>query len=276
MADEWWRVDGPWRVLGGQRSGEPAGAAAGAAGPDGVSDSVYAPEVPAPAAPVTPPAVPPRPSEPPAPSASPASPEPSVPSVPPGQSAFLIARAERGGPPLSAADFPGWDSVVFDFPDERAAAPAPVVPEQRTAEPEPSAAADADGAGASPAPRRSFLTGRRPSPLVLLAAAVLVAGVVTGQLLALLAGWGLAYIAPRLGPLTRKFAALVIPLGTMTASSVWQWGRTQGRWGEPAPAEELGRAVWDGAPGVLRLAGALTAVFLLVVTLRRRKPAAEA
>lgn len=256
-------MDGPWRVLGRQRSGEPvggtdpdgsSGAAAGAAaGAD--SDSVYAPEVPA--GPVTPPSVPPRPAEPPA---------------APGQSAWLIARAEPGGPPLSSADFPGWDSVTFDFQGEQKAAPAPAapsVPEQRTAEPDLTAA---PGPEEPAAPRRSFLTGRRPSPLVLLVVAVLVAGAVTGQLLALLAGWGLAYIAPRLGPLTRKFAALVIPLGTMTAASVWQWGRTQGRWGDPAPAEELGRAVWDGAPGVLRLAGVLTAVFLLVVTMRRRKP----
>ncbi|MFJ8045081.1 hypothetical protein ACIRBX_31720 [Kitasatospora sp. NPDC096147] len=194
----------------------------------------------------------------------------------PGQAAWLIAPAAHARPPLTPADFPGWDSVEFDFPEPAPApvpapAPAPLLPGQRAAA-EPDAPPVPAG---QPAPRRSFLTGRRPSPLVLLAAAVLVAGAVTGQLLALLAGWGLAYIAPRLGPLTRKFAALVIPLGTMTAATVWQWGRTQGRWGTPAPAEELGRAVWADAPGALRTAGVLTAVFLLVVTMRRRKAVAE-
>ncbi|MER5865773.1 hypothetical protein [Kitasatospora sp. NPDC002040] len=234
MADgEWWRVDGPWRVLG----RKPEGAAVEGAAAEPV-ESVYAPEVP-----VTQPETPP-------------------------EGAWLIARAAPSGP-LTAADFPGWDSIVFEFP---VAEPEPAVlelPEQRTDEPE---AVEQVPAG----PGRTFLTGRRPSALVLLAVAVLLGGAVTGQLLALLAGWGLAYVAPRLGDLTRKFAVLVVPLGTVTATAVWQWGRAQGRWGSPAgPADQLGQQVWDGAPGALRLAAVLSSVFLLVVTLRRRKAVAE-
>ncbi|MBB4947477.1 hypothetical protein F4556_003012 [Kitasatospora gansuensis] len=232
MADgEWWRVDGPWRVLG-RKGGE---------GSAEVVESVYAPEVPVERGEV------------------------------PGEGAWLIARAAPSRP-LTAADFPGWDSITFDFP---VVEPEPVageaeLPEQRTAEPvgEEEPAAEAG-------PRRSFMTGRRPSAVVLLAVVVLLAGAVTGQLLALLAGWALAYVS-RLGDLTRKFAVLVVPLGTMTGTALWQWGRVQGRWGSPAgPADQLGRQVWDGAPGALRLAAVVSALFLLLVTLRRRKAVVE-
>ncbi|BFV57788.1 hypothetical protein KCMC57_up28920 [Kitasatospora sp. CMC57] len=167
---------------------------------------------------------------------------------------------------VSAADFPGWDSITFDFP---VAEPEPAV--EQVVE----AAAEHEPEGQETAPGRSFLTGRRPSPVVLLAVVVLLAGAVTGQLLALLAGWAVAYVS-RLGDLTRKFAVLGVPLGTMTGSAVWQWGRAQGRWGSPAgPADQLGRQVWDGAPDALRVAAVLSALFLLLVTLRRRKAVAE-
>ncbi|WP_457030383.1 hypothetical protein [Kitasatospora sp. P5_F3] len=230
MADgEWWRVDGPWRVLG--RKSEEASAE--------VTESVYAPETPVERA-----------------------------EVPP-EGAWLIARAAPSRP-LTAADFPGWDSVTFDFPVAEPETAAGQLPEQRTEE--------AVEEEAEPPPGeqgRSFLTGRRPSPLVLLAVVVLLAGAGTGQLLALLAGWALAYVS-RLGDLTRKFAVLVVPLGTLTGTAIWQWGRAQGRWGSPAgPADQLGQQVWDGAPGALRLAAVLSALFLLVVTLRRRKAVVE-
>ncbi|WP_405018840.1 hypothetical protein OHV05_19620 [Kitasatospora sp. NBC_00070] len=229
MADgEWWRVDGPWRVLG-RRSGEASAE---------VAESVYAPEVPAERAPEV-----------------------------PSEGAWLITRAVPSRP-LTAEDFPGWDSITFDFPVPEPEPAVGLLPEQRAEE-----QAAEPPAGEEPA--RSFLTGRRPSPLVLLAVVVLLAGAGTGQLLALLAGWALAYVS-RLGDLTRKFAVLVVPLGTLTATAVWQWGRAQGRWGAPAgPADQLGRQVWDGAPGALRLAAVLSALFLLVVTLRRRKAVAE-
>ncbi len=107
--------------------------------------------------------------------------------------------------------------------------------------------------------------------IVLAAAIVLLGGAATGQILALLAGWALAYVAPRLGDLTRKFAALGIPLATMAGSTVWFWGRAKGRWGAPiTPGKQLSHDAWAAAPGVLRLAGLLSALFLLAVTLRRR------
>lgn len=235
---EWWRVDGPWRVLG--RS---------AAGAAGEGESVYAPEVPveSPVQFVKEPAAP-------APGAS--APD----SWPPSRS-------------LTAADFPGWDSVHFDFTvaGPQAEAPAaPAAPEQPvvgSAEAEPSA-------GAAAPSRRALMAGRRPSALVVLSALVLLGGAVTGQPLALLAGWGLGYLAPRLGDLTRKFAVLGIPLATMAGSTVWFWGRAKGRWGAPvAQGSQLGHVAWAAAPGVLRLAGVLSALFLLAVTLRRRRSA---
>jgi len=216
---EWWRVDGPWRVLG--RSGREKGEA----------ESVYAPEVPV---------------------------------EPPAQKEPDAARLiDRAAPGLSAKDFPGWDSVAFDFPE------AGPIPEQRVEETEGEVEAGAE-VGVGVQPRAAWLAGRRPSVLVLVAALALVAGALTGQLIAMLAGWGLAYLT-RLGDLTRKFAVLGIPLITMTGSTVWFWGRAQGRWGSPlAPGAQLSHETWAAAPAVLRLAAGLSALFLLAVTLRRR------
>jgi hypothetical protein len=57
----------------------------------------------------------------------------------------------------------------------------------------------------------------------------------------------------------------------MTGSAVWYWGRVKGRWGSPlASGAQLSHETWAAAPGVLRLAAALSALFLLAVTLRRR------
>ncbi|GAA2140184.1 hypothetical protein GCM10009760_23160 [Kitasatospora kazusensis] len=231
---EWWRVDGPWRVFG--RSDDGAAAAATAAAEDGGA-SVYAPEVPV---------------------------EPAVqltkePAAPVTETFWPPTRA------LGAQDFPGWDSVQFDFStaDPRPEPATAPVPEQRAVEP---AAAEPAAEGGT-----SLLAGRRPSVIVLAAAVVLLGGAATGQVLALLAGWALAYVAPRLGDLTRKFAALGIPLVTMAGSTVWFWGRAKGRWGAPVtPGHQIGHDAWAAAPGVLRVAGLLSALFLLAVTLRRR------
>ncbi|MFI6447943.1 hypothetical protein [Kitasatospora sp. NPDC050543] len=244
MADgEWWRVAGPWRVVG-QGAGEER---EGPAEP-GEDESVYAsqgPEEPAgPAAPV-----PPKPAR-----------------------ALLVAPAAAGGLP-TAADFPGWDSVSLDFSDIEQP-PPPVVPEQRAPvalEPEPAPGPAPKPVAAVRAPRRGLLTGRRPSPLLLLSSAVLVGGAVTGMLLVMLAGWGLAYLSRQLGDLSRKFAVLGIPLATMTGTTVWFWGRAQGRWGAALqPGQQVGHEAWGAAPGVLRLAAVLSALFLLAVALRRR------
>ncbi|WP_052682363.1 hypothetical protein [Saccharothrix sp. ST-888] len=265
---EWWRVDGPWRVLR-QPGSERRGAAA-----DG--ESVYASEVPE--VPVEAPS--------PGPSAVPLV-KPAGPSAKPAAPADVRSEAEsmaRGRPfahgfGVSAADFPGWDSVTFDF---GSAAPpaAPSVPDQRkesadgaqpTADAPPAPEGAADGPPGGQPPRAAgFLAGRRPSLLLLVAAITLLAGAVTGQILVMLIGWAAAYLSARLGDFTKKFAVFGIPLITMTASTVWFWGRAQGRWGSPvAPGEQLNHEAWAAAPGVLRLAAVLSALFLLVLNLRR-------
>jgi len=79
-----------------------------------------------------------------------------------------------------------------------------------------------------------------------------------------------------LPPLDPVHAVLGIPLVTMAGSTVWLWGRAKGRWGAPlAPGSQLGHTAWTAAPGVLRLAAVLSALFLLAVTLRRRPPASS-
>ncbi|GAA2252509.1 hypothetical protein GCM10010430_40090 [Kitasatospora cystarginea] len=236
---EWWRVDRPQRVL-----GQPGGAAP--------EESVYTPEGPA---------------DPP-PAAAQAGPAPAV-----GAPAAGAPRPRRvvPGPGPSAADFPGWDSVTFDFGSAEPAA-APVVPDPRKdpAEAAVPATGDTPAAPTGKPPRAAgLLAGRRPSPLLLIAAVVLLAGALTGQILIMLVGWAAAYLSARLGDLTKKFAVFGIPMATMTASTVWYWGRAKGRWGSPVAPDQFNHAALTAAPTVLRLAAVLSALFLLVVNLRR-------
>ncbi|MEV0189253.1 hypothetical protein AB0I39_12070 [Kitasatospora purpeofusca] len=132
--------------------------------------------------------------------------------------------------------------------------------------PGPAEGAPAAKGGPARAPR-----GRRPSPLLLLSAAVLIGGAVTGQLIAMLIGWALGYLSRQLSDFVRKLAVFGIPLMVISGSSLFYWGRAQGRWGAaPAPGEQGSHAMWDAAPGVLRVAAVLSAVFLLLMSLRRK------
>ncbi|MEV7782330.1 hypothetical protein [Kitasatospora sp. NPDC088351] len=207
--------------------------------------------------------------------------------------------AGADAPPASqlySADPGGWDLVMLNFSDAPQAPPKPI-PEQRTpAEdtPDPAPAEEtaagkaagkggrrnkrkaraksgSEGGGApAGAPRQSVLAGRRPSPLLLLSSVTLVGGAVVGLVPALLVGWALGYLSRQLTDFTRKFAILGIPLITMSATTVWFWGRAQGRWGEALqPGEQVGQVTWSAAPGALRVAAVLSALFLLGVTMRR-------
>ncbi|WP_371480024.1 hypothetical protein [Kitasatospora sp. NBC_00315] len=284
-------VDGEWWRLGGGRRGDGGGAAAGEPG-----ESVYLPRPTVPAAPAEPtrPVAPPAPQSDPAP-AVPADREPAEPSgdrpaprssvprpagrppapLPPVGEPAGFGGAEPGG-------FPGWSAHIdFSVLDDSPAEPAPESTEEPA--PEPPGAEPAEAAGwtgrtgrgrkAAPAPAGPGpLAGRRPSPLLLLASVVLLGGAVTGLLLVMLVGWALAYLTRSLSDFTRKFAVLGIPLGTMTGLTLWLWGRSQGRWGAALqPGQQVGQQVWGSAPGVLRLAAVLSALFLLGVTLRRRR-----
>ncbi|MBP2583869.1 hypothetical protein J3A78_004347 [Streptomyces sp. PvR006] len=122
---------------------------------------------------------------------------------------------------------------------------------------EPAAAAEPE---AAPVSRL-----RLASPFVLLAALLLLGGALFGSLVALAAGWLIAYASRRLTPGEVKGAVLVIPGLAAASGMAWLWGRVEGRWGEPVAAggEAMGAAVSETWPWVLRGAAVASALFLL-------------
>lgn len=131
----------------------------------------------------------------------------------------------------------------------RKAAPAP--------DPGPEAAEEPEVA----APARARLA----NPFVLLAALLLLGGAVFGSLVALAAGWLLAYASRRLTPGEVKGAVVVIPGLAAATGVVWLWGRVEGRWGDPVGpgGEAMGAAISETWPWALRGAAVASALFLL-------------
>ncbi|MGW4380040.1 hypothetical protein [Kitasatospora sp. NPDC004531] len=246
--------------------------------------------------------VPPKPDVPPAPVLPPPRravefDKPVVPPVefdlPPGPSPAEVDRAAQWAEGRGRADvtsvFPGWTEVYFDLPTEEPE-PAPKPAPEPEPEPEPEPAPEPRPGLAvralralfgkpqpapEPAPAETPAASggsRRPAPLLLLGAVVLLGGAGAGSLLAMVLGWGLAYLSSGLSDLTKKFAVLGIPLITVTGLTVWNWGREKGRWGTAlAPGTDASRATLDAGVGALRVAAVLTALLLLALTLRRRK-----
>ncbi|MET9445822.1 hypothetical protein [Streptomyces cinerochromogenes] len=133
---------------------------------------------------------------------------------------------------------------------EKAAEPAP----------EPKAAAP------DPAPRRRLLPALAvgwSNPLLLLAAAALVAGAVLGNWFALLLGWAIAYGSRRLTAAETKWAVMVLPGTAVAAGLAWLWGRNTGRWGEPIAQGHMGDAVGETWPWVVRGAALASALYLV-------------
>ncbi|MFI6285883.1 hypothetical protein ACIBCM_14180 [Streptomyces sp. NPDC051018] len=131
------------------------------------------------------------------------------------------------------------------------------------------------GAGAAPRrrwvprPRRRAAAGGAPAapglgnPFLLVAAALLVAGVILGSWLALGLGWLLAYGSRRLTPFEKKLTIAGIPATAVAAGLVWIWGRSEGRWGEPI-AEGAMKDVFAGTwPWVLKGAALASALYLV-------------
>ncbi|MFC8715902.1 hypothetical protein [Kitasatospora sp. NPDC057198] len=282
----WWREGGP------------------VDGADG-GDSVYLPkqavDAPDPAPPARPAAPPARPAAPPAPARPPVVPPPAKPSpaAPPRSSPAevdqVFAYTEDLDGPGPGAGSPGW-TVTYDDPAEPEPAPEPDPGPGSAPEPEPEPEAGpapepgkprpgvgrivlaalfgrpkgAPDAPSAPPPAAAGV--RKPAPLLLLGAALLLGGAATGMLLVMLLGWAVAYLSRGWTDLMKKFAVLGIPLITVTGLTVWNWGREKGRWGSPlSPGTDAGAITWAAAPGVLRVAALLTALFVLAVTLRRRK-----
>ncbi|MGA5818265.1 hypothetical protein ACPC54_10445 [Kitasatospora sp. NPDC094028] len=194
-------------------------------------------------------------------------------------------------PPRMVQSNGPWSMTVFDFSDAPGPAPKPI-PEQRADEAQPAGAAPAAPTGrpgkagkqrkqkAKAAPAAKAKPGpakgaRKPSPLILLSCGLLVGGAISGFFPAMLAGWLLGYLSRQLSDLMRKFVIIGIPLATMSATTLLamnhakQAGGTGGGAGVQTGAP-LGQFSWSMAPGVLRTSAVITAVVLLLLSLRRR------
>ncbi|MFJ4779343.1 hypothetical protein [Streptomyces sp. NPDC088762] len=134
---------------------------------------------------------------------------------------------------------------------------------KKAAAAEAAEAAGPGAAGAAAAPRP------RPNAFLMLAAAVLVVGVVTGYWLLLVVGWLLPYASRVLGPAERKWAVLGPPGVVLTGALVWLWGRMNGKWGESLAEDQLSGVLQGMWPWLLRGA-ALASVLYLVWRARRR------
>ncbi|MGW1463289.1 hypothetical protein ACWCPT_02890 [Streptomyces sp. NPDC002308] len=155
-------------------------------------------------------------------------------------------RAARPGDPGGAED-----GAAEDAPAAPARRRLPL-PRMRRRAPAPAPAAPAAPAGR-----------RLGHPLLLVAAALLVAGAVIGSWLALAGGWLLAYSSRALSRAEAKWVALGLP-GTVAAGAVvWVWGRVRGRWGEPIAEGAMGDALTGLWPVVLRTAAVASALYLV-------------
>ncbi|MBW8737180.1 MAG: hypothetical protein JF621_08640 [Streptomyces turgidiscabies] len=184
--------------------------------------------------------------------------------------------ARRTGPLTEMDSLPPGFVGGLEIPDllkrpPRPAKPADAAPEadaeDRTREAEEETEA---------APRRRprlrlpLPSGRWSNPLLLLAAALLVAGAVLGNLYALLVGWAIAYASRRLSQAETKWAVVYLPAATVAAGVGWLWGRTRGRWGEPIAEGHMNEALTQTWPWVLRGAAIASALFLVWRSQRSR------
>ncbi|MFE2291357.1 hypothetical protein [Streptomyces sp. NPDC059452] len=117
---------------------------------------------------------------------------------------------------------------------------------------------------AEPAPRGGFA-----HPLLLLAALLLIAGVVTGSWIPLAGGWLIAYGSRTLSRTEAKWAALGLPGVVVAGALVWVWGRLDGRWGEPIEEGALGEVLTGAWPVVVRIAAVASALYLVWRARRR-------
>ncbi|MER6025161.1 hypothetical protein [Streptomyces sp. NPDC001851] len=181
-------------------------------------------------------------------------------------------RVSGGGPAAETDSVPGFvggveiPELLKRPPEPTEGTAVPVAPD--TVAPAPEAT------GTGPAPRRRLLP--RPAagwtnPLLLLAAAALVAGAVLGNWFALILGWAIAYGSRRLTPAESKWAVMVLPGAAVTAGLVWLWGRDSGRWGEPIARGHMNEAIAGTWPWVVRGAAVASALYLVWRSQRTRR-----
>ncbi|MFJ8633900.1 hypothetical protein [Streptomyces sp. NPDC093568] len=118
--------------------------------------------------------------------------------------------------------------------------------------------------------RPALPSGRWSNPLLLLAAALLVAGAFLGNLLVLLLGWLIAWGSRRLSDAETKWAVMILPGLSLTAGAVWIWGRVNERWGDPIAEGQTNAAIAETWPWVVR--GAAVASALFIVWRSQRRP----
>ncbi|MFI8099636.1 hypothetical protein [Streptomyces sp. NPDC086023] len=147
-------------------------------------------------------------------------------------------------------------TVVRALRERREAKAAGGAPEP-TAEPAPAA-------GAAAAPARV-----KPHAFLLLAAAVLVAGAVSGYWIVLAVGWLLAYGSRTMTLTERKWVVLGLPGLVLAGAVVWIWGRSTERWGAPLGPDGVGEAFTDLRWWVVRAAAVASAAYLVW---RSRRP----
>ncbi|MFK0235735.1 hypothetical protein [Streptomyces vinaceus] len=177
---------------------------------------------------------------------------------------FKHPQEEKPASPAAAAGAPaaaaGDESAVrglLRFLKQRRQAKA-----QAKAQAKEAAAPDA---GAAPA----AVPSPKPHAFLLLAAAVLVAGAVTGSWLLLVGGWLLAYASRVLGPAERKAVVFGLPGAVFAGAVVWLWGRLEGRWGAPLTDEGLGGVFQGMWPWLARGAAVASALYLAWRSRRR-------
>ena len=151
----------------------------------------------------------------------------------------------------------------------------PKEPEKEAAKaPVPVAAPVIEQAPEIPVRRRRMVprlpAGRWSNPLLLIAAALLVAGAVLGNWFALLLGWLIAYASRRLSDAETKAAVIGLPTAAVAAGIVWLWGRNDGRWGTPIAQGHMNDAISETWPWVVRGAAVASALFLVWRSQRRR------
>ena len=151
----------------------------------------------------------------------------------------------------------------------------PKEPEKEAAKaPVPVVAPVIEQAPETPVRRRRLVprlpAGRWSNPLLLIAAALLVAGAVLGNWFALLLGWLIAYASRRLSDAETKAAVIGLPTAAVAAGIVWLWGRNDGRWGTPIAQGHMNDAISETWPWVVRGAAVASALFLVWRSQRRR------
>lgn len=113
-------------------------------------------------------------------------------------------------------------------------------------------------------------TKRVGGPIELLAAVTLLTGAVLGELLALGAGWLLAYWSPRLSRREAQWGTFGMPGLVGGGYLVWLFGRSNGYWGAPLEDGALEDAFAEHWPWLLRAAAVASAAFLLYRARRQR------